>query len=140
MNVVQEPDAVDVVQDKTGAKLWIPMHRDLSVILKAWPRQHVVVIATPLGKAYRADSFGRFMAKNIDAAGLPQRCVTHGLRKAAARRLAEAGCSSKEIASITGHSSLEEIERYTKAAEQKKLAKCAMRRLQKRRVNKNSQT
>jgi len=41
----------------------------------------------------------------------------HGLRKAAARRLAEAGCTEHEIAAITGHASLREIARYTKAAD-----------------------
>jgi hypothetical protein len=69
------------------------------------------------------------MAERIDQAELPERCVTHGLRNAAARRLAEAGCSANEIASITGHVSLEEVARYTKAAEQKKLARAAMSRL-----------
>ena len=44
------------------------------------------------------------------------------LRKAAARRLAEAGCSANEIAAITAHAKLEEAARYTKAAEQKRLA------------------
>jgi hypothetical protein len=69
------------------------------------------------------------MADKIGKAGLPERCVTHGLRKAAARRLAEAGCSANEIASITGHVTLEEVARYTKAAEQKKLARAAIGRL-----------
>jgi hypothetical protein len=47
-----------------------------------------------------------------------------------ARRLAEAGCSSKEIGAITGHRTLKEIERYTRAAAQRKLAGSAMRRLE----------
>ena len=38
--------------------------------------------------------------------------MTHGLRKAAARRLAEAGCTEKQIAAITGHTTLKEIARY----------------------------
>jgi integrase len=59
----------------------------------------------------------------------PERCVMHGLRKAAVRRLAEAGCSANEIAAITGHASLEEVARYTRAAEQRKLARSAMDRL-----------
>jgi hypothetical protein len=55
--------------------------------------------------------------------------VTHGSRKAAARRFAEAGCSANEIASITSHATLDEVTRYTKAAEQKKLARAASNRL-----------
>jgi integrase len=50
------------------------------------------------------------------------------LRKAAARRLAEAGCTTHEIAAITGHASLSEIQRYTKAVEQARLARAAMAR------------
>jgi Phage integrase family len=53
-------------------------------------------------------------------------CSAHGLRKAAARRLAEAGCTEHEIAAITGHASLREVARYTKAADQKRLAAAAM--------------
>lgn len=56
--------------------------------------------------------------------------MTHGLRKAAARRLAEVGCTTNEIASITGHATLQEVARYTKAAEQKRLAQTAIKRLQ----------
>ncbi|WP_413987790.1 tyrosine-type recombinase/integrase [Labrys okinawensis] len=60
---------------------------------------------------------------------MPDRCITHHIRKAAARRLAEVGCSSKEIAAITGHKSLVEVERYVRAAEQRKLSQAAIRRL-----------
>jgi site-specific recombinase XerD len=80
------------------------------------------------------------MAKKIGSAGLADRCVTHGLRKAAARRLAEAGCTARQIMNITGHRSLKEIESYTKAAEQQRLAQAAMDRLQGRAMNKDSQT
>src|SRR5207247_11179099 len=58
-------------------------------------------------------------------AGLPH-CSAHGLRKAAARVLAEAGCTAHEIGAITGHSSLAELVRYTKAADQRRLAEAAM--------------
>ena len=56
-------------------------------------------------------------------------CCPHGLRKAAARRLAEAGCSTHQIRAITGHATLKEVERYTKAADQKRLAEQAIEKL-----------
>ena len=65
----------------------------------------------------------------IREAGLPRRCKAHGLRKAAARRLAEAGCSASEIMAITGHKTLAEVERYTRAVRKKKLADAAMAKL-----------
>ena len=53
-------------------------------------------------------------------------CKAHGLRKALLRGLAEAGKSSKQIAAMSGHKSLKEIERYTDKADQAKLAEAAM--------------
>ncbi|MGA8470856.1 MAG: tyrosine-type recombinase/integrase, partial [Pseudolabrys sp.] len=53
-------------------------------------------------------------------------CSAHGLRKAAAWRLAEAGCTAHEIAAITGHASLKQVSHYTKAVDQKRLATAAM--------------
>ncbi len=79
---------------------------------------------TAFGKPYTANDFGNAFREWCDEAGLPH-CASHGLRKAAARRLAEAGASAHEIASITGHESLREVERYTKAANRKKLAESA---------------
>ena len=60
--------------------------------------------------------------------GFLLRCKPHGLRKAAARRLAEAGCSASEIMLITRHKTLAEVERYTRAAEQERLARQAIKR------------
>jgi integrase len=50
----------------------------------------------------------------------------HGLRKAACRRLAEAGCSANEIMAISGHATMKELVRYTAAADQARLARNAM--------------
>jgi hypothetical protein len=63
----------------------------------------------------------RFVAVKIDEAGQPKRCVTHGLRKAAARRLAEAGCTATDRGYHRPRD-LQEVSRYTKVAKQKKLA------------------
>jgi len=118
-----------VAQSKTGAKLEIPLHPDLLKTLKATPRTGETIIGTAFGSQRSSKAYGNYMAEAIDKAGLPEHCVLHGLRKAAARRLAEAGCSANEIASITGHATLEEVSRYTKAAEQKRLAVSALERL-----------
>jgi integrase len=65
----------------------------------------------------------------VEVAGLRKRCLPHGLRKAMMRRLAESGSSAKEIAAISGHRTLKEIERYTAAADQVRLSKAAMAKL-----------
>ena len=94
-------NAINVVQAKTGARLTIPLHPSLSEALRAWPRKHVVILTTAFNKPFSYAGYGNMMADAIAAAGLPDRCVLHGLRKAAARRLAEAGCTEKEIAAVT---------------------------------------
>lgn len=121
-----------VVQKKTKAKLLIPIHPKLRAALISSAGQEGPLIQTDQGRAFTSKGLSNYMADKIADAGLPQRCVTHGLRKAAARRLAEAGCSANEIAAITGHRKLEEIARYTKAAEQKVLARSAIDRLTER--------
>lgn len=133
-----EDGGIWVVQQKTGTKLLIPKHPDLQATLKAWrrtlkaqKRTHLAIVPTYKGTPFTAGSFSEMLATASDHAGIPSDAVRHGLRKAASRRLAEAGCSSKEIAAITGHKSLREIERYVKEAEQKGLARSAMAKLRK---------
>lgn len=120
---------IRVAQEKTGTQLYIPVHAELLKALDSHSNDNSVIIANSLGNPFSSAGFGNWMADKIGEAELPDRCVTHGIRKAAARRLAEAGCTSKEIAAITGHKSLREIERYTAGAEQRILAASAMGRL-----------
>lgn len=115
-------------QGKTGESVTARIHSDLALTLDAHPRGHVVVIVTEFGHPFSEKGFGQFMAKAIAAAGLPERCVPHGLRKAAARRLAEAGCTPHEIMAITGHRTIKEVQRYTERVERARLADTGMKK------------
>ena len=117
---------IQVKQDKTGVELWVPIHPELQRVLTAYPAKGLTLIGDAAGRPLKRPALTAFMREAIKLAGLSSRCVSHGLRKAAARRLAEAGCSASQIAAITGHKTLKEVERYTKAADQKKLARAAM--------------
>ncbi len=121
-------DSIRVVQQKTAAKLSIPIHASLSRLLALTDRNHATILATAYDKPFSVKGFGNMVSTAIRDAGLPRRCKPHGLRKAAARRLAEAGCSASEIMAITGHKTLAEVERYTRAAEQERLARQAIKR------------
>lgn len=90
------------------------------------PSDHLTFMTTVRGKPFSAESFTNFFREACNAAGLPKGTSAHGLRKIALKRLAEARCSAHLIASISGHKSLREIERYTKAAEQERMAFDAM--------------
>ena len=50
----------------------------------------------------------------------------HGLRKAACRQLAHAGCTGPEIMAVSGHATLSEVQVYLNEVEQDRLAEAAM--------------
>ena len=81
-------------------------------------------------RSIRVTDFGRFTGLPWPHADLSH-CSAHGLRKLAAPRLANAGCSEREIMAITGHRSLSEVSRYTKAADQARLSEQAMSKMMK---------
>ena len=81
-------------------------------------------------KPFTVDGFSDFMRDAITAAGLPLDCQPHGLRKAAGRQLAEAGCSTKQIMAVLGHKSIAEAERYTRETDQVRLATAAISMLE----------
>ena len=116
-------------QKKTGTTLSIAVHPTLAEILGLTSSGHLTFLTTQFGAGFSSSgSFGQWFRKKCNAAALPH-CSAHGLRKAAARRLAEAGCTEHEIAAITGHASLTEVQRYTKGANQKRLAASAMAKI-----------
>lgn len=61
------------------------------------------------------------MRRWCDEAGLTV-CTSHGLRRAMARRLADAGATSHEIAAAGGWKTLKEVERYTRDSDRTRLA------------------
>jgi integrase len=115
-----------VKQQKTGVTLAIPVHPHLQAVLDATPGEHLTFLVTATGKPYGGNAFTEQFRNWCDAAGLPQRCKPHGLRKAMCRRLAEAECTGNEIMSISGHVTLKEVVRYTAKADRARLARNAM--------------
>lgn len=118
--------AIQVTQQKTGTSLSIPIHSTLKAEIDRWPKDNMTFLVTASGKPFSPVGFSNWFSECAAQAGLPKHSSPHGLRKAASRWLAEAGCSSLEIAAITGHASLREVERYTKSAAQHRLAKAAI--------------
>jgi integrase len=116
---------IRVRQIKTTTPLLIPVHPALRTVLAATPRDNFTFLVTSHGRPFSVAGFGNWFRDRCDEAGLPQ-CSAHGLRKAAARRLAEAGCTNQQIKAITGHRTDREVSRYTAAADQERLAEQAM--------------
>lgn len=121
-------DFIAVKQEKTSTPLDIPMHPELLAAVEALPNKNLTFLLTERGAPFSAAGFGNWFRERCDEAKLPH-CSAHGLRKAAATRLANLGCSNEMIKAITGHRSDSALAPYIRAADQRRLAMEAMKRL-----------
>lgn len=108
--------------------LTLPIHPELQAAIDLLPRDSLTFLLTGFGKPFTSNGFGNWFRERCDEAGLPH-CSAHGLRKASSQLLAEAGATDREIMAITGHKTSAEVDRYTRAARQRRLAKSAMAKL-----------
>lgn len=113
-------------RNRKPVHMQIPVRPELIELLKVTPIGTETFLVNSFGRPHTDRSFTDWFGKACEAAGVPGR--SHGLRKAAASRLAELGASEKEIMAITGHTTSQEVTRYTKAASQKLLAEKATAR------------
>lgn len=120
-----EAGKIRVKQLKTDKTLMIPIHPKLAQSIAASKTGHLAFIVSARGAPYTKESFGMWFGEACKAVGIDGYRL-HGLRKAASRRMAELGLSNQLIKSITGHSSDSEVARYTRDAEQERMADLAM--------------
>jgi integrase len=113
-------------------RVTIPIHHALLTQLATGKHDHLSLLVTSEGKAFDPVYFGGWFKDAIRSAGLPDDCQLHGLRKTAARMLAEAGCSELEIMAITGHKTSRMVAAYTRDADQRTRASAAILKLERR--------
>ncbi|MBX6426836.1 MAG: tyrosine-type recombinase/integrase [Variibacter sp.] len=119
----------NVVQRKTRAALWIPMHPELARTLEAAERKSEYVLLTRHGQPFSRKGLSVRMRAWTKAAGLPPGHTLHGLRKTLGKKLAESGATTRQIMAILGHRDIAHAELYTREAEQRRLATDGMQRL-----------
>ena len=105
---------ITYTQSKTGMVVTVPIMNELYREIGLIPADQFMLIVSDYGKPITSKGFGNWFAKRRKAAGIPDGYSAHGLRKSCAIRLAEAGCTAHEIAAVTGHQTLKEVERYTR--------------------------
>jgi integrase len=93
---------ITLKQSKTGARVVIPVGSPLKVALDATPKRSPVVLVNSDGKPWSADGFRSSWRKACKAAGVVG-LTFNDLRGTAVTRLALAGATEPEIATITGH-------------------------------------
>jgi integrase len=90
-------------QSKGGARVVIPVGTPLKSALDTAPKRSTIMLTTMDGKPWTPDGFRASWGKACKRAGVVG-VTFHDLRGTAVTRLAIAGCTEAEIATITGHS------------------------------------
>jgi integrase len=117
-------DKIVVRQKKTDTPLLLPIAPELATALKSVPRTNMNFLLTSFGAPFSFNGFGNWFRDRCNEAGLPQ-CSAHGLRKLAATRMANEGCTDRELMAVFGWRGMSEVSRYVRAADQARLAEQA---------------
>lgn len=131
---VTEDGYLDFKQEKTNRRTQILILPPLAAAFESAPTTGLHLVQTAYGKPFTPAGIGGAMKRWTKAAGLPDACALHGLRKALGARLAETGLSEHEIAAVLGHTGTGTVKIYTRDANQKRLATQALRTLQEQSV------
>lgn len=115
---------------KTSNPVYVPVHPILKAYLDALAPT-LYLITDVSGRPIKANRLSRDMRAHLDHIGLPGLSL-HGLRHTAGAALAEAGCEPHEIQAVLGHKTLQMVERYTKKANQRRMAGTAILKLKNR--------
>lgn len=114
---------------KNDANIWLPIAPDLKRAIEAMPSVGLQsYIVTEFGKPFTVAGFGNWFRERCDEAGLPH-CAAHGLRKAGARRAAEAEASQQGLKAVGAWKGDEEVSTYTAAVQQEGLADSVLARV-----------
>lgn len=105
---------------KYAQSLSLPVTDELREALDAITHDQPTFLITEYGKAFSGNGFGNKMRQWCNDADLPE-CSSHGLRKASATILAEAGATEHQLMAIFGWSDSKMAQHYTKAAQSKRI-------------------
>jgi integrase len=114
-----------VRHQKTGEPLSIPCAQELRTELENMPRLAETILVGERGAPLTGSSLSVMVRKALREMGVDGYAI-HGLRKNAAIELDNAGCSTQEIAAITGHRTLGMVAHYSKKRDQRLHARSAV--------------
>jgi len=117
---------INVIQKKTGVRLWVPATSRLQEAMNGWERRPGPFVLKPDGRPYSREllswHWNRERDHNAELAPLKDtKLVLHGLRATAVVRARLAGANHLEISSTIGMS-LPMVMRYSRFADQTQMA------------------
>ncbi len=120
--------AIFLTQQKGGKPMRVPVHSSLADVLDRTARKGVTIIVNHLGQPMTP----QVIRRELKAFGGD--VVPHGLRKNAVNALLEAGCTTAEVAAITGQT-FKVVEHYARRVSQHKLGEAAILKFENRTGN-----
>jgi integrase len=126
-----------LMTEKSQGKMpiYVPIHPALAASMAACPSPGLAIISKANGMPYAKEALGHFFHKAVKAAGIPvsergkvKGYSAHGMRKASATIAAESGATEAELNAMFGWSGHQMAQLYTKKADRKRLAACAMQK------------
>lgn len=121
---------INVTQQKTGRKLWIPLTQELQRAMATWEKQPTFLLLKEDGTPWTRQQLSDQWTHERDTRLLPQckGCVLHGLRATAVVRHRRAGATTLQISAMVGMSD-KMVERYCRHSDQRRNALAAVYRL-----------
>jgi integrase len=123
---------INVTQQKTGRKLWVPFTQALISKIETWERRPGYILVRPDGTPYVRDMLTKawYWERVRNPALEPLRHLhLHGLRATAVVRLRRAGVSIAQICDVVGMSQ-QMVARYCRLSDQRANAIAAMEQLE----------
>mgnify|MGYP001042178342 CR=1 FL=1 len=120
-------DRISYQRGKTGVVANLPILPELAEELRNLPEGQPLFLAHSEGQPYKPETLGNWFRVQCNAAGVPG--SAHGLRKAGATRLANAGGTPDEIRAFLAHKTNKEGQTYTKKADRARLADSGLAKL-----------
>jgi integrase len=119
---------INVVQQKTGRQIWVPITQELSAAMAGWQRRPGFILLRPTGIPWtrKALTWAWIVERDSNPALRPLAgLVLHGLRATACVRLLRVGANTRQIADMVGMSE-EIVGRYCRFSVQRENASAAV--------------
>src|SRR5262249_8035048 len=138
---VQGRLGINVTQQKTGLKIWIPLTQPLIAAMATWERRPGFILVKADGHPFTRHQLSNHWLSERDSnralaplkeAGL----VLHGLRGTAVVRLRRAGATTAQICDMVGMSP-QMVKRYSRYSDQKENALAAVHVLDRTAIERN---
>lgn len=102
-------------------RITLPVTPELRAVIERTPHIAPAFLLNTRSKPYAAESIGNLFRDAANKVGMVAHL--HGFRKAFCIYWAEKGVTTHQLAAMAGHMTLGEVERYTRAADRRKMVK-----------------